>query len=84
MTGARALPQMPQIPPTASELDPKLTAAPSDVLPAVAANLRRLRTRKGFSLERLARASGVSRAMLNQIELARSAPTVNVLWRIAT
>jgi transcriptional regulator with XRE-family HTH domain len=70
--------------PPASELGPKITDPSHDVLPAVAANLRRLRTRKGFSLERLARASGVSRAMLGQIELAQSAPTVNVLWRIAT
>lgn len=54
------------------------------VLPLVAKNLRRMRTRKGYSLERLARASGVSRAMLGQVELARSAPTINVLWRIAT
>jgi transcriptional regulator with XRE-family HTH domain len=61
-----------------------MTAPTHDVLPAVAANLRRLRTRKGFSLERLARASGVSRAMLGQIELAQSAPTINLLWRIAT
>jgi len=55
-----------------------------DVLPVVAANLRRLRTRKGYSLERLARASGVSRAMLGQIELAQSAPSINVLWRVAS
>ena len=75
---------MTQTPPAASDVEPKLSSTTGDVLPAVAANLRRLRTRKGFSLERLARASGVSRAMLNQIELARSAPTVNVLWRIAT
>jgi transcriptional regulator with XRE-family HTH domain len=54
------------------------------VLPLVAKNLRRLRTNKGFSLERLARASGVSRAMLSQIELSRSAPTINTLWRIAS
>jgi transcriptional regulator with XRE-family HTH domain len=54
------------------------------VLPLVAKNLRRLRTTKGFSMERLARASGVSRAMLSQIELSRSAPTINVLWRIAS
>lgn len=53
------------------------------VLPLVAKNLRRLRTTKGFSMEKLARASGVSRAMLSQIELSRSAPTINVLWRIA-
>ena len=70
--------------PHASDLASTLTPAPRDVLPAVAANLRRLRTRKGFSLERLARASGVSRAMLGQIELAQSVPTVNVLWRIAS
>ncbi|MET0284737.1 MAG: XRE family transcriptional regulator [Polyangiales bacterium] len=54
------------------------------VLPMVAKNLRRLRTNKGFSLEKLARASGVSRAMLSQIELSRSAPTINTLWRIAS
>jgi len=58
--------------------------ATKDVLPVVAANLRRLRTRKGYSLERLARASSVSRAMLSQIELAQSAPTINVLWKIAS
>jgi len=38
-------------------------------LPAVGTNLRRLRTRRGLSLERLARQSGVSRAMLSQVEL---------------
>jgi transcriptional regulator with XRE-family HTH domain len=69
-------------PPLVSDLELRATA--QDLLPALAANLRRLRTRKGFSLERLARASGVSRAMLGQIELAQSAPTINVLWRIAS
>lgn len=49
----------------------------------VGENLRRLRTRRGLSLERLAQASGVSRAMLGQIELGRSAPTIGVLWKIA-
>jgi transcriptional regulator with XRE-family HTH domain len=52
-------------------------------LPAVGANLRRLRTRRGLSLERLAHKSGVSRAMLSQVELGRSAPTINVLWKVA-
>ena len=52
-------------------------------MPAVGANLRRLRTRRGLSLERLARQSGVSRAMLSQVELGHSAPTINVLWKIA-
>jgi transcriptional regulator with XRE-family HTH domain len=62
------------------------TAAASestDLAPVVGANLRRLRTRRGLSLERLAQISGVSRAMLGQIELGQSAPTINVLWKIA-
>ena len=68
-----------------------LQTAPSDsqgsdevaFLPAVGSNLRRLRTRRGLSLERLAHKSGVSRAMLSQVELGRSAPTINVLWKVA-
>jgi transcriptional regulator with XRE-family HTH domain len=68
-----------------------LQRAPSDTqgsdevafLPAVGSNLRRLRTRRGLSLERLAHKSGVSRAMLSQVELGRSAPTINVLWKVA-
>jgi transcriptional regulator with XRE-family HTH domain len=55
----------------------------SDITALVGENLRRLRTRNGLSLERLARASGVSRAMLSQIELGRSVPSVTVLWKIA-
>jgi transcriptional regulator with XRE-family HTH domain len=74
-------------------LDPKqkpsksTEAAPSsasaDLTPIVGKNLRRLRTKRGLSLERLARASGVSRAMLGQIELGQSTPTINVLWKIS-
>ncbi len=55
----------------------------SDLAPVVGKNLRRLRTERGLSLERLAQASGVSRAMLGQVELGQSAPTINVLWKIA-
>jgi transcriptional regulator with XRE-family HTH domain len=47
-------------------------------------NLRRLRTRQGHSLERLAKLSGVSRAMLGQIETGKSVPTISTLWKIAT
>lgn len=47
-------------------------------------NLRRLRTRRGHSLERLARQSGVSRAMLGQIETGKSVPTISVLWKVAS
>ena len=58
-------------------------AESTDLAPVVGSNLRRLRTRRGLSLERLAQISGVSRAMLGQIELGQSAPTINVLWKIA-
>jgi len=59
------------------------SASPVDAAPLVGANLRRLRGERGLSLEKLARASGVSRAMLGQIELNQSTPTINVLWKIA-
>jgi transcriptional regulator with XRE-family HTH domain len=49
----------------------------------VGQNLKRLRTRRGYSLERLAKLSGVSRAMLSQIELGRSAPSINIVFKIA-
>lgn len=55
----------------------------TDLAPIVGTNLRRLRTRRGLSLEKLSQLSGVSRAMLGQIELGQSAPTINVLWKIA-
>ena len=54
-----------------------------DLAPVVGQNLRRLRMRRGLSLEKLAQKCGVSRAMLGQIELGQSAPTINVLWKIA-
>lgn len=59
------------------------TDAADDLVGVVGENLRRLRTKRGLSLDRLAKASGVSRAMLGQIELGRSAPTINLLWKIA-
>ena len=55
----------------------------ADLTPILGANLRRLRIRRGLSLERLAKASGVSRAMLGQIELGQSTPTINLLWKIS-
>ena len=60
-------------------------ADPSADLPSIVGrNLRRLRTRQGHSLERLAKLSGVSRAMLGQIETGKSAPTISLLWKVAT
>ncbi len=46
-------------------------------------NLKRLRQRRNLSMETVAKLSGVSRAMLSQIELGRSVPTINVVWKIA-
>lgn len=55
----------------------------ADLAPIVGKNLRRLRGERSLSLEALAQRSGVSRAMLGQIELGQSAPTINVMWKIA-
>lgn len=59
-------------------------APTADLAPVVGGNLRRLRVKRGLSLEKLSRLSGVSRAMLGQVELGQSAPTINVLWKIST
>ncbi len=68
--------------------EPRALAAPPEPgnapVDALARNLRRLRLRAGLSLDRLARTSGVSRAMLGQIENGKSAPTINIVWKIAT
>lgn len=50
---------------------------------ALGRNLRQLRQKRGFSLERLAEISQVSRAMLGQIETGKSAPTINTVGLIA-
>jgi transcriptional regulator with XRE-family HTH domain len=59
------------------------TDVPPDLPSVIGRNLRRLRTRRGHSLERLAKHSGVSRAMLGQIETGKSVPTIGILWKIA-
>lgn len=66
-------------PPTETTTDVEV----ADLAPIVGKNLRRLRGERSLSLEALAQRSGVSRAMLGQIELGQSAPTINVLWKIA-
>ena len=56
---------------------------PAKLSIVVGENLRQLRRKHGFSLDQLAQTSGVSRAMLGQIETGKSAPTINLLARIA-
>ncbi len=68
----------------AREPPPGSADAAGEIPAILGRNLRRLRTRQGYSLERLALASGVSRAMLGQIENGKSTPTIGLLWKIAT
>ena len=72
-----------EAPPNPASEPPPSPAKP-ELLALVGKSLRALRIRKGYSLERLAAASQVSRAMLSQIELAQSAPTITILWRVAS
>lgn len=67
-----------------TDVPPIDNGATPDLPNLVGWKLRRLRTQRGYSLDRLAKLSGVSRGMLGQIELAKSMPTIGVLWKIAT
>ncbi len=53
------------------------------LLTIIATNLKRLRSRQGHSLERLAKLAGISRAMLSQIENGKSVPTITLLLKVA-
>lgn len=46
-------------------------------------NLRTIRKNRGASLDQIAELTGVSKAMLGQIERGDSNPTVSTLWKIA-
>ncbi|MDC8829988.1 helix-turn-helix domain-containing protein [Alteromonas gilva] len=50
----------------------------------IAGQIKSRRKQRGWSLDKLANASGVSKAMLGQIERLESSPTVATLWKIAT
>ena len=50
----------------------------------VAQSLRRHRQERGWSLDRAAAQTGVSKAMLGQIERGESSPTLATLWKIAS
>lgn len=50
----------------------------------VAYQLRKRRQALGWSLSRTAEATGVSKAMLGQIERQESSPTIATLWKLAT
>ncbi|WP_066295042.1 helix-turn-helix domain-containing protein [Bacillus sp. FJAT-29937] len=47
-------------------------------------NLRNIRKKRGLSLDVTSELTGVSKAMLGQIERGESNPTVTTLWKIAS
>ncbi len=49
----------------------------------LAEGLKQLRRQRQWSLDRAATETGVSKAMLGQIERGESSPTLNTLWKIA-
>src|SRR5690606_19854761 len=70
--------------PTETPLANDCSNADDDVIgPRVASNLQRLRNKRYLSMDALARLTGVSRAMLAQIESGRSVPSIKVLCKIA-
>lgn len=63
---------------------PNQPAALPDVSQHLADELRNQRRTRGWSLDQAAQATGVSKAMLGQIERGESSPTVATLWKIAS
>ena len=51
--------------------------------PQIGANIQRIRKEQDLTLEALAERSGVSKAMLSQIESDKVNPTVLTIWKIA-
>lgn len=55
-----------------------------DITKKIALTLKALRHAKGWSLDKAAAQTGVSKAMLGQIEREESSPTISTLWKIAS
>lgn len=49
----------------------------------IASNLKVLRNERNLTLGQLAKESGISKAMLSDIEKGNSNPTINTIWKIA-
>lgn len=56
----------------------------NNLLINISNTLKKTRTEKGLTLEETSNLTGVSKAMLGQIERAESTPTISTLWKIAT
>lgn len=66
---------------TGKESPPPVT--PESINEDLGRRVKKLRSDRGWSLEELAAASGVSRSMLSEIERERANPTLSVTYRIA-
>jgi transcriptional regulator with XRE-family HTH domain len=75
---------MPAKPKTASKRKPASKEAVDAINENLGRRVKKLRTERGWSLEELAAASGVSRSMLSEIERERANPTLSVTHRIAS
>ncbi len=49
----------------------------------IAINLKNLRTERNLTLGQLSKISGISKAMLSDIEKGNGNPTINTIWKIA-
>ena len=69
---------------SARKAGPPPAASPADAINEdLGRRVKKLRGDRGWSLEELASASGVSRSMLSEIERKRANPTLSVTYRIA-
>jgi rhodanese-related sulfurtransferase/transcriptional regulator with XRE-family HTH domain len=74
---------LPIVEPTSAASSPAEDAGSVELDALVGANVKRLRTQRGFSLDMLAGLSGVGRQTLGQIELGHTVPSLGTLWKIA-
>jgi len=49
----------------------------------ISENLRNIRTKMNYSLDKVSELTGISKSMLGQIERGESTPTVTTLWKIS-
>lgn len=55
-----------------------------EIFKRISVTLKKLRHKRGWSLDKTAQAIGVSKAMLGQIEREESSPTIATFWKISS
>lgn len=69
--------------PPKPKVAPSIESSPEAINENLGKRVKKLRGDRGWSLEELATASGVSRSMLSEIEREKANPTLTVTFRIA-